>query len=104
MLQTTQDPALAVVTNEAFEAVRMMQLKTPQEQPFAKPFLLWMYSELLEEVFEHLPQEYHKKVDTLLMMNTYVIRADVGVPMTGLEVETLTDVLAEVSHMMSWDA
>lgn len=74
----------APVTEESDSAVRSMQLTTAQEQPFAKPFLMWMYAEFLDDVFSHLPQEYHREVDALLMLNTYVMRADLNPLMTGL--------------------
>ncbi len=103
MLDQMQAPVIPSVSDQAYKDVRTMQLKSPREQPFSMPFLMWVYSELLEEVFDKLPPEEHKMVDTLLMLNTYVTRADSGKPFTGMDVETLTDVLAQSTHMMSWE-
>ena len=103
MLDQMQAPVVTTVSEQAYKEVRSMQLDSAQEQPFSLPFLLWMYSELLEEVFKQLPAKHHRAVDTLLMLNTYVIRAENGKPMTGFQVETLTDVLAQSTHLMSWE-
>ena len=102
MNTTTQDPTMPQISDQAYIAVRTMQLKSPDEQPFSLNFLIWLQLEYQEEVFRQLSKKDGEMVDTLLMLNTYIDKAESGA-MIGQDVEILIDVVGQATRLMSWE-
>lgn len=102
MLNQTQAPVMTAPTDESYIAVRMREMRMTVENPFSLCFLFWMHERLFEKALDGLSEEQAGRVETLLMFNTCIHKAEYK-DLRGFELDILTDIVAKSTHMIAWE-
>ena len=105
MQDVRNNDIVAFVGDLPYQEVRAEQLHAPAKTGFSSPFLYFVQNHLLDAIYERLKASgdsvTEQMVDTLVMLIMLNGKVEFNA-LTGLDEETLTDVLAQSTRLVDW--